>query len=119
MLDKKLIYAVVGASNDEKKYGNKVISDLNSKHFRVIPVNPHEKTILEYKVYKNLTEIPLKVDFAIFVTQPKITEKILLEVKKLKIKKVWMQPGSESDIAIKFCEDNNINCIHNSCVMLE
>ncbi|MCD4704955.1 CoA-binding protein [bacterium] len=33
--------------------------------------------------------------------------------------KIWMQPGSESDLAIKFCEDNNIKYIHDVCVMIE
>ncbi len=34
----------------------------------------------------------------------------------LGIKKVWMQPGSESEKAIKYCEDNKIDAIHNACV---
>lgn len=119
MLDKNLIYAVVGASNDTTKFGNKVMNDLNSKHFKIIPINPHEERILEYKAYPTLSDVPLKVDFVVFVVPPKITLKVLEEAKELGIKKVWMQPGSESDAAIKFCEENNIDCIHDACVMLE
>lgn len=119
MLDKKLIYAVVGASNNETKFGYKVMDDLNSKHFKVIPINPHEERILGYKTYPTLSDVPLRVDFVVFVVPPKVTEKVLLEVKELRIKKVWMQPGSESDSAIKFCLENGINCIHDACIMLE
>lgn len=119
MLDKKLIYAIVGASNDSKKYGNKVMKDLDSKKFKIIPINPHEKEILGHKVYPTILDIPVKIDFVIFIVPPKITEKVLLEVKKLDIKNVWMQPGSESETAIKFCEENKIAVIHHACIMLK
>jgi len=32
---------------------------------------------------------------------------------------VWMQPGSESETAINFCKENNMNVIHGVCVMIE
>jgi len=119
MLSKSWIYAVVGASNNTRKFGYKVMNDLNSKHFKVIPINPHKERILGYKTYPTLSDVPLRVDFVILITSPKVTKKVLEEIKELKIKKVWMQPGSESDVAIKFCLDNNIDCIHNTCIMLE
>ena len=53
------------------------------------------------------------------MVHPEITEKILEEVKKLGIKKVWMQPGSESEKAIEYCEKNGIDLIHNACVIIQ
>jgi hypothetical protein len=108
MLNKNFVYAVVGASNNHEKYG-----------YKVVPINPHEQKILNLKVYENLSEVPFKIDVVIFVVPPNITEKILEEVKRLQIKNVWMQPGSESQKAIKFCEDNNLNYVANSCIMIE
>ncbi|NCN86682.1 CoA-binding protein [archaeon] len=117
MITKEDIIAVVGASKNPRKYGNEVMRDLISKGYTVYPVNPNEDKILELKSFKNLKSINAKIDFVVFVVPPEITEKVLEEVKKLKIPKVWMQPGSESEKAIKFCEDNKIECIHNSCIM--
>jgi predicted CoA-binding protein len=37
----------------------------------------------------------------------------------LEITKVWMQPGSESENAIKFCHENDIDVMHGICVMVE
>ena len=118
MIDKKNYYVVVGASNDKRKYGYKVFKDLLESGYKVTPINPNESEILWEKVYPTLSEIKKNIDVAIFVTQPKITEIILQEAKKLNIKKVWLQPGAESDAAIKFCEKNNIECIHNACIMI-
>jgi predicted CoA-binding protein len=55
----------------------------------------------------------------IFVTQPKVTEKVLEEVKILGIKNVWLQPGAQSDEAIEFCKKNTIECIHDACIMIQ
>lgn len=119
MVSKNYVVAVVGASNDEHKYGNIVLRDLASKSFKVIPVNPKEKEIFGLKVYSKLGDLSDNVDLVVFVVPPKVTESILLEVKKLGIKSVWMQPGSESDKAIEFCHKNNIECVHNSCIMIQ
>jgi len=43
----------------------------------------------------------------------------VISCKKLSIMKVWMQPGSESEKAIKFCEENNIDVVYGVCVMIE
>ncbi|MCX6824717.1 MAG: CoA-binding protein [candidate division SR1 bacterium] len=119
MIDKKNFYTVIGASNNKEKYGYKVFKDLLDAGYKVTPVNPAEKEILGKKVFSTLSEIKENIDVAIFVTQPTITEKILEEVKKLGIKKVWLQPGSQSDIAISFCKNNTIECIHDACIMIQ
>lgn len=126
MIDKNFIYAVVWANNDQNKYWYKVFEDLLNAWYKVIPINPNEEEILGEKCYKNLSEYNKKIDFVIFVVPPQITEKILEEVRdiniarwELCIRQVWMQPWSESKKAILFCEENNINFVTNSCIMIQ
>jgi len=92
MINKDFFYAVVGASNNEEKYGHKVFKDLLSAGYKVVPINPTEQVILGKKVYPTLSDIHQKIDVVIFVTQPSVTEKVLEQVKTLKIQNVWMQP---------------------------
>lgn len=119
MITKSETVAVVGASNNPRKYGYQVLGNLISKDYNVIPINPNGEKILEIQAFPELKKVKTKIDWVIFVVPPKITEKILIDVKKLKIPSVWMQPGSESDKAIKFCMKNKINCVHDSCIMLQ
>lgn len=119
MITKDDIVAIVGASNNPEKYGNIVMKDLISKGYDVVPINPHEEKILDKKVCHSLKEVCEKIDAVIFVVPPNVTENTIQDVKSLGIKKVWMQPGSESEKAIKFCEDNGIECIHDTCIMLK
>ncbi|MGD9129580.1 MAG: CoA-binding protein [Candidatus Woesebacteria bacterium] len=116
---KKKIFALVGASANPEKYGYKILKDLTDAGFNVIPINLKEKKILGQKVYAHLSDVKDKIEMVIFVVPPAVTERVLTEVKKLGIKKVWLQPGSESEKAISFCQKNQIEVVHDRCVMVE
>ncbi len=119
MINRKYLYAVVGASKNEEKYGFQVLRDLNNANYNVVPINLREKEMLGLKVYHRLQEVESKIDVVIFVVPPQITLKILEDVFRLGVKKVWMQPGSESREAIKYCENHQIECITNACIMIK
>ena len=119
IINKDYTYALVGASENEEKYGYKVLKNLLDAGFIVLPVNLKGGQILGQKVYKSLDEIIQLIDVVIFVVPPSVTEKVIADVKKHDIKKVWLQPGSENLSVINFCSDNNIECYHSACIMLE
>ncbi|MFA5358432.1 MAG: CoA-binding protein [Patescibacteria group bacterium] len=118
MIDKNYTYAIVGASANIEKYGHKVLIDLHTAGYKVIPINPKGGEIEGLQVYPSLSAVKEKIDVAIFVVPPTVTSEVLIEVKNLGIDKVWMQPGSESAEAIEFCKNNNINCVHDACIMV-
>lgn len=118
-LDKKNTFAVVGASRDPEKYGHQVYKDLREAGYEVYPVNPNADEILGDKCYPSLEELPVIPEVVNIVVPPKITEQIVKKCKNIGIEKVWMQPGSESEEAIKFCEDNNIEAVHGVCVIIQ
>lgn len=119
IINKNYLYAIVGASNDPEKYGHKVLMDLHSGGYNVAPVNPKGGETAGLKVYPDLAAIPALPDVAVFIVPPAVTEKVLLEVKNLRIKMVWLQPGSESPAAIKFCQEEGIECVYNQCIMVQ
>jgi predicted CoA-binding protein len=118
-LEKTNIFAVVGASRDPEKYGHQVYKDLKGAGYKVYPVNPNAKEILGDKCYPDLKDLPTKPDVVNIVVPPKVTEKTVKTCKMLGITKVWMQPGSESENAIKFCHENGIDVVYGTCVMVE
>ena len=118
-LDNKNVFAVIGVSRDPEKYGHKVYKDLKKAGYTVYPINPKAESIDGDKCYNSLRELPKRPDVVDIVVPPKITERIIKECKELGIKRVWMQPGSESEEAISFCKENNIEVVHSVCVMVE
>ena len=115
---------VVGASNNPEKYGNRIVKNLKSRGFLVVPINPKESIIEGLKAYPSLTlfvqqnpKIP--VQWVDIVVPPAVTEQIVQEAKQVGLKNVWLQPGSESTTAISFCEKNGMRCIHHACIMVD
>ena len=117
-INKDNVFAVVGVSKDKSKYGRKVFDDLKKFGYKVYPVNPKLELISENKCYATLKELPIKPDVVSFVVPPQVVETLIIKCKELGINKVWLQPGSESEKVINYCKDNNIECLHNQCIML-
>lgn len=118
-LSRESIYAIVGVSQDGSKYGYKVYKDLLEAGYEVYPVNPKGGKLFGNTVYKNLRDIFEKIDIVITVVPPVITEKIVVEMSELGVKKLWMQPGSESERVIELCNKLNIECQSQACIMVK
>lgn len=111
-------FAVVGATDNPEKYGNQILKNLNKRGYEVYPVNPRLTEIEGVRCYATLAEIPVKVDVVDFVSPPAATEVILKECQRMGLDRIWLQPGSESEAAIAFCQANKLKVVHGVCVML-
>jgi predicted CoA-binding protein len=112
------VWAVVGASSDPSKYGHKVLMRLQEAGYQMYPVNPRGGEIEGMRVYPTLADLPVKPDVVNVVVPPAITEGIVKECARLGLTRVWMQPGAESDAAIRFCHDHGIRVVHHACAMV-
>lgn len=113
-------FAVIGASNNRDKFGNKVLRCYMQHHLTVYPVHPASKEIEGLTCYKSLADIPDTVKSISIITPPAVTEKIVKEAIAKKIENIWMQPGAESDLAITLCEQSGINVIAGGpCILVE
>jgi len=112
------VIAVVGASNNESKYGYKIYKDLKDAGYKVYPVNAKEEEIQGDKAYPNISSLPDKPDVVDIVTPPQVTENIVKEAAEQSIDIVWMQPGAESEKAIEYAENKGMNVIHKACIMV-
>ena len=117
--NKKNLIAIVGVSSNSEKWGWKIYNSLKGSGCWVYSINPKYMQINGEACYPDLKSLPKKPDVVITVVSPKITEHIVEECKNLKINKVWMQPGSESEKAIIFCKSNNIDVVYNACFVVD
>jgi uncharacterized protein len=110
--------AVVGVSRKKTKFGNAIYKELKQKGYNVFPVNPHITAFEGDACYPDLLSLTEKVDAVIINVPPAQAEKIVRDAKRAGINKVWLQQGSQSDTAIKYCEENGIDCVSNECVLM-
>ena len=111
--------AVIGSFRNEGKPAFRIVKALMEMGRDVYPVNPGKKEVLGLKVYPSVSDLPNDIEALDIVTSPEVTEKIIQSSRDKGIDLVWIQPGAESDKAIKYCKENGITCIHNVCVMAE
>lgn len=113
-------YAVIGASINRAKFGNKVLRCYLQHYLTVYPINPIDDFIEGLSCLKELADLPESVKSISIVTPPEITEIIVEQAIKKGIHNIWMQPGAESDAAIEICLKNNLNLIANGpCILVE
>ena len=104
-------FAVVGASQDREKYGNKVLRVYMQNDRDVVPINPSATEIEGLAAYRDLASVPEDIDGVSIITPPAVTERVVEDAIKRGIKHIWMQPGAESATAIQAAEEAGANVI--------
>ncbi|KPL21976.1 MAG: hypothetical protein AMJ93_08340 [Anaerolineae bacterium SM23_84] len=115
---KQRVWAIVGASTDTSKFGNEIFCALRDAGYTVYGVNVRGGEIDGQELYRNLADLPEKPAVVDTVVPPHVTEQVVQQCAQLGLARVWMQPGSESQRAIEFCEEHNIKVVHGACAMI-
>ena len=104
-------FAVVGASTDRSKYGNKVLRCYLQHGRKAYPVNPRAPEVEGLRAYPSLATLPEQVQAISVITPPAATEQVVRDAHASGVKHVWMQPGAESAEAIRTTEALGMNVI--------
>lgn len=89
--------AIIGASADRSKYGNRAIHSYRAHGYEVYPVHPKEDEIEGLKVYRSVLEIPARLDRVSIYLPPAVGLKVIEEVAQKGTGEVFLNPGSESE----------------------
>jgi len=111
-------FAIAGVSRNRRKFGNTIYRELKQKGYKVFPVNPNCDEVEGDKCYRKLESIPDKIDALVINLPPAIALDTLRQANDYGVNKIWLQQGSQSDEAVEYCEDNDIDCVSNECVLM-
>ena len=103
--------AVVGASSDRRKFGNKALRAFQAEGHRVIPINPHEAEVEGMRTYASVLDVPEAIDMATVYVQPEIGLQLLPEFEQKGIPEIWINPGAESDALLAEARRRKLNVI--------
>lgn len=93
--------AVIGASNDRGKFGNKAVRAYLKHGYTVIPINPREATVEGLTAYPSVLAVPGPIDMATMYVPPEVGMQVIEELARKQVAEVWLNPGSESDALIE------------------
>jgi predicted CoA-binding protein len=94
------VVAVIGASNNRRKFGNRAVRAYLEQGYTVIPINPHEREVEGLPAYASVLDVPGPIDLASFYVPPEIGETVIEQVVQKGVGEVWLNPGADSDALI-------------------
>ena len=103
--------AIIGASADPAKFGNKAVRAFTLKGYTVYPVNPKETHIEGLTAYKSISEVPSRPDMISVYLPPAAVLKSLPAIAEKGCSELWLNPGTESDDVLAEAEKLGLNVI--------
>jgi len=103
--------AIIGASNDRSKYGNKAVRAYLQQGYTVYPVNPKEDEIEGLKAFKSISEVPSRPERISVYVPPAVLLKLLPAIASVGCDELWLNPGTESDEAVAEAERLGLNVV--------
>lgn len=110
--------AVVGASNDRRKFGNKCVRAYLQAGWRVFPVNLHATEIEGQKVCASLAAVPVELDRVSIYLPPPVTRRLLPELENLTGAQIWFNPGAADGRLLEAARQAGLD-VHDGCSILD
>jgi predicted CoA-binding protein len=110
--------AIAGASRSGKKMGNAILKALKESGYKLFPIHPAAETIDGERCCAAISALPEKVGGLIICLPSVQTEIVLHQALDAGIARVWLQQGSESYAALRFCEQHGIKVVHGHCILM-
>ena len=91
------VVAVIGASRDRRKFGNRAVRAFREQGYTVVPINPHESEVEGLTAFASVLDVPGPIDMATLYVPPDVGERLIEEIARKQIPEVWLNPGAESN----------------------
>lgn len=104
--------AVIGASNDRSKFGNKAVRAYLDSGFQVYPINLNETRVEGLPAFAALKDVPVhRLDRVSFYVPPSVVLKVLDQIKSQDVGEVWLNPGTDTSEVIEKAEALGLNVV--------
>ncbi len=110
--------AIIGASRNEKKFGNQVLKHLSVMGFDLYPVHPQATEIHGIPCYKALNELPDEVRALCMITHKQDTDRLIKEAIENGFKQIWVQQFSETEETLKTAANTECTIITGRCLFM-
>jgi hypothetical protein len=119
LLAKAKTIAVVGLSSNPMRASFGVSEYMQRKGYRIIPVNPNERSVLGEKAYGNLADVPEQIDIVDVFRRSEFVSALADDVIRLKIPALWLQEGVVHEPSAKKARDAGIVVVMDRCILKE
>jgi uncharacterized protein len=111
--------AIVGLSANPNRPSFGVAQYLQSKGYRIIPVNPAIESVLGEKTYASLSDVPEKVDIVDVFRRPEFVPALADEAVAIGARCLWLQLGVIHEEAARKARDAGLLVVMDRCLAVE
>jgi predicted CoA-binding protein len=111
--------AVVGLSSKPWRPSNEVASYLQSKGYRIIPVNPNETEVLGERAYPSLLDVPERIDAVNVFRRAEFTPDVARDAVAVGAKVLWLQLDIVNEEARRIAEEAGLSVVMGVCIKIE
>ena len=109
--------AVIGASSNRYKFGNKALRAFANQGFTVLAINPNEDRVEGYKTYPSVLDVPGPIDMATLYVQPDVAVQVIEEIARKGIPEVWLNPGADGADVLRRARELGVKTIQACSIM--
>jgi len=92
--------AIIGASSNRSKFGNKALRAFEKQGFRVIPINPNEAEVEGHRTFASVLDVPDPIDMATVYVPGHVGVRVMDDLAKKGVPEVWLNPGADDDAVV-------------------
>jgi predicted CoA-binding protein len=89
------VVAIVGASSDRRKFGNKAVRAFRQQGYTVVPIHPSAEEIEGEKAYASVLDYPGQIDEVSLYVPAEIGMSVVEDIAQKQIPIVWLNPGAD------------------------
>ena len=110
MTESKVV-AVIGASSNREKFGNKALRAFERRGYTVIPINPNEAEVEGHKTFASVLEVPGRIDMATVYVPAGPGVAVMEQLASKGVDEVWLNPGADDREVVQRARALGLNVI--------
>jgi uncharacterized protein len=92
--------AIIGASANRAKFGNKAVRAFQQQGYAVYPVNPKETEIEGLSAFRSIRDVPVRPQMISVYLPPGVVLGMLSDIAARGCDELWLNPGTESEAVL-------------------
>ena len=109
--------AVIGASSNRSRFGNKALRAFEHKGYRVLAINPNEKEVEGYRTFASVLDVPDAIDMATVYVPADAGLRVMDDLAKKGVAEVWLNPGADDEAVVARAKALGLNVVQ-SCSII-
>ncbi len=109
--------AIIGASGNRNKFGNKAVRAYQQQGYTVYPVNLTESKVEGLPAYTSILDVPVRPNLVSVYVPPAQLLRVLPDIAAKGCDELWLNPGTESPEVLAECERLGLNVVQ-ACSIL-